>query len=82
MDEEDLAELAASRSLVDNTEELDITGGKGKGTDDAEDEESKCVVHDWVNLQPDWTLHITARWRENWKQRSYLRPLTLSVRRY
>lgn len=50
MDEEDLAELAANRSLVDTTEELDITGDKRKVTDDAEDEESKCVAHDWVNL--------------------------------
>jgi G patch domain-containing protein 1 len=46
MDEEDLAELAESRTLIDTTEEMDLLGGTAaerarKGTDD---EEAECVT--------------------------------------
>jgi G patch domain-containing protein 1 len=44
MDEEDLAELAESRKLVDNTEEMDLTGGTMAEKGRLQDAENECVL--------------------------------------
>lgn len=41
MDEEDLQELKDSRNMVDTTEEMDLTGGRGM---DFEESEKECVM--------------------------------------
>lgn len=41
MDEEDLQELKDSRNMVDTTEEMDLTGGRGMNVEESEKE---CVV--------------------------------------
>jgi G patch domain-containing protein 1 len=48
MDDEDMAELAENRKLVDTTEELDLTAGTAGDAD-----EDECVVSARVNLVPD-----------------------------
>lgn len=41
MDEEDLQELKDSRNVVDTTDEMDLTGGRGA---DFEESEKECVI--------------------------------------
>jgi hypothetical protein len=41
MDEEDLQELKDSRNMVDTTDEMDLTGGRGA---DFEESEKECVT--------------------------------------
>jgi G patch domain-containing protein 1 len=52
MDDEDMAELAENRKLVDTTEELDLTAGSRGDAD-----EDECVVRGQVNLPPDRNDH-------------------------
>jgi G patch domain-containing protein 1 len=48
MDEEDLQELKDSRNVVDTTEEMDLTGGRGM---DVEESEKECVIStDYIGL--------------------------------
>jgi G patch domain-containing protein 1 len=48
MDEEDLAELAENRKLVDTTEEMDLTGGTSAERGRQVDDESEYVTLDFT----------------------------------
>jgi hypothetical protein len=74
MDEEDLQEIKDSRNVVDTTEEMDLTGGRGG---DLEESEKECVVLTMI-LRPSKSIN-PALSRQPLKRRFYLLQMSLLV---